>query len=115
MPELRALLKEITPRRADSLALLLEPPADGAHGADGAELALPARLDRLVALAHWVTSEGRAGLEAMAQATTLGRLGSEEDMAAAAVYLASRASDFVTGVAVPVDGGYAVSERLLHD
>jgi 2-deoxy-D-gluconate 3-dehydrogenase len=28
------------------------------------------------------------------------------------VFLASRASDFVTGVALPVDGGYSVADRL---
>ncbi|MBL8114395.1 MAG: hypothetical protein JNK60_16060, partial [Acidobacteria bacterium] len=59
MADLRALLKEISPRRAGSLAPLLEPPADGV------ELPLPARLDRLVALTHAVTREGRAGLEAL--------------------------------------------------
>ncbi|MBI2320715.1 MAG: hypothetical protein HYU88_01095 [Chloroflexi bacterium] len=29
-------------------------------------------------------------------------------------FLASPASRFVTGTAVPIDGGYAVAERLLH-
>ncbi len=37
-----------------------------------------------------------------------GRWGIEEDMAGVAVFLASPASDFVTGTAIPVDGGYAV-------
>jgi 2-dehydro-3-deoxy-D-gluconate 5-dehydrogenase len=36
------------------------------------------------------------------------RWGKPEDLAGAAVFLASRASDFVTGVALPVDGGYSV-------
>lgn len=39
----------------------------------------------------------------------LGRWARPEDMAGTAVWLASRASDYVTGVAVPVDGGYSVS------
>ena len=40
--------------------------------------------------------------------TPEGRWGIEEDMAGVAVFLASPASDFVTGTAIPVDGGYAV-------
>jgi 2-deoxy-D-gluconate 3-dehydrogenase len=40
--------------------------------------------------------------------TPQGRWGQPEDLAGAAVFLASRASDFVTGVALPVDGGYSV-------
>ena len=36
-----------------------------------------------------------------------GRWASPDDMAGTAVWLASRASDYVTGVAVAVDGGYA--------
>jgi 2-deoxy-D-gluconate 3-dehydrogenase len=41
--------------------------------------------------------------------TPQGRWGEPEDLAGVAVFLASRASDFVTGVAVTVDGGYSVS------
>ena len=37
-----------------------------------------------------------------------GRWGEPEDLAGVAVFLASKASDFVTGVALPVDGGYSV-------
>ncbi len=39
--------------------------------------------------------------------TPAGRWGTAEDHAGIAVFLASRASDFVTGAAIPVDGGYA--------
>jgi 2-deoxy-D-gluconate 3-dehydrogenase len=35
------------------------------------------------------------------------RWGTPEDMAGIAVFLAGPASDFVTGTAIPVDGGYA--------
>ncbi len=35
-----------------------------------------------------------------------GRWGEPEEMAGTAVFLASAASDYVTGVAIPVDGGY---------
>jgi 2-deoxy-D-gluconate 3-dehydrogenase len=41
--------------------------------------------------------------------TPQGRWGEPEDVAGVAVFLASRAADFVTGVAIPVDGGYSVS------
>ncbi|QEH37130.1 2-dehydro-3-deoxy-D-gluconate 5-dehydrogenase [Aquisphaera giovannonii] len=38
-----------------------------------------------------------------------GRWARPEDMAGTAVWLASRASDYVTGVAIPVDGGYSAA------
>jgi 2-deoxy-D-gluconate 3-dehydrogenase len=37
-----------------------------------------------------------------------GRWGVGDDMAGVAVFLASRASDYVTGTAIPVDGGYSI-------
>jgi len=40
--------------------------------------------------------------------TPSGRWGEPDDLAGTAVYMASRASDFVTGAAVPVDGGFSV-------
>lgn len=39
--------------------------------------------------------------------TPAGRWGSPDDVAGAAVFFASAASDFVTGTALPVDGGYS--------
>ena len=39
--------------------------------------------------------------------TPLGRWGKPEDLAGIAVFLASSASDFITGTAIPVDGGYS--------
>jgi 2-deoxy-D-gluconate 3-dehydrogenase len=35
-----------------------------------------------------------------------GRWGEPEELAGTAVFLASRASNYVTGIALPVDGGY---------
>ena len=40
--------------------------------------------------------------------TPAGRWGTPADLAGIAVFLASPASDFVTGTAIPVDGGYAI-------
>ena len=40
--------------------------------------------------------------------TPAGRWGAPTDLAGIAVFLASRASDFITGAAIPVDGGYSV-------
>jgi 2-dehydro-3-deoxy-D-gluconate 5-dehydrogenase len=39
--------------------------------------------------------------------TPAGRWGTIDDMSGIAVFLASPASDFVTGAAIPVDGGFA--------
>jgi len=41
--------------------------------------------------------------------TPVGRWGTPEDLAGTAIYLATAASNFITGVALPVDGGYSVS------
>jgi NAD(P)-dependent dehydrogenase (short-subunit alcohol dehydrogenase family) len=43
--------------------------------------------------------------EDIAAATPLGRIGVPDDMAGVAIYLASRASAYVTGAVIPVDGG----------
>lgn len=42
----------------------------------------------------------------MAAQIPVGRIGEEEDMAAAAIYLASRAGDYVVGSTLTVDGGW---------
>src|SRR6185295_6961725 len=39
--------------------------------------------------------------------TPAGRWGDIDDFAGIAVFLASRASDFLTGAAIPLDGGYS--------
>ena len=38
----------------------------------------------------------------------MGRLGTAEEMAAVAVYLASDESDFTTGITISPDGGFAL-------
>jgi 2-deoxy-D-gluconate 3-dehydrogenase len=45
--------------------------------------------------------------ERVVMRTPEGRWGRPEDLSGVAVFLASAASDFVTGVAIPVDGGYS--------
>jgi 2-deoxy-D-gluconate 3-dehydrogenase len=39
--------------------------------------------------------------------TPAGRWGAPEDLAGVAVFLSSSSSDFITGAAIPVDGGYS--------
>jgi 2-deoxy-D-gluconate 3-dehydrogenase len=45
----------------------------------------------------------------VARHVPFGRIGTDEDMAAAAIYLASRAGDYVVGATIPVDGGIALA------
>jgi dihydroanticapsin dehydrogenase len=46
---------------------------------------------------------------AFAAMAPMNRIGRPEEIAAAAVFLASPASSFITGIALPVDGGYTAS------
>ena len=51
-----------------------------------------------------------AGLhERVIARTAAGRWGQPKDLAGVAVFLASAASDFLTGTAIPVDGGYSIA------
>jgi 2-deoxy-D-gluconate 3-dehydrogenase len=47
--------------------------------------------------------------------TPAGRWGNPQDLVGLAILLASAASDFMTGTAIPVDGGYSVADRFLYD
>jgi len=59
-----------------------------------------------------LSAEGKRDIpglkEGVITRTPAGRWGDPVDLAGTAVFLASPASDFVTGVGIPVDGGYAV-------
>jgi 2-deoxy-D-gluconate 3-dehydrogenase len=58
-----------------------------------------------------LTDRGRVATpdlqEKIVARTPAGRWGKPEDLAGAAVFLCSSAADFITGAAVPVDGGYS--------
>lgn len=45
-------------------------------------------------------------MEAIVKRTPMGRIGTLDEMVGAAVYLASDAAKFVTGITIPVDGGF---------
>lgn len=49
------------------------------------------------------TAEGK---KMVSSAIPLGRIGSADDMIGLSTFLASAASDYVTGVSIPLDGGY---------
>jgi 2-deoxy-D-gluconate 3-dehydrogenase len=62
----------------------------------------------------WITTDMTAAAQSgpfhdeIITRTPAGRFGKPEEMAGAAIFLASHASDFVTGSVVYVDGGYAI-------
>ena len=57
------------------------------------------------AFASTMNKDARDHGEEVAQRIPLGRIGTPEDMAGAAIYLASRAGDYVVGSTLIVDGG----------
>jgi len=60
-----------------------------------------------------LTRRGRVELEGLNERvlarTPVGRWGEPKELQGTAIYLASAASNFVTGVALPVDGGYSIN------
>jgi NAD(P)-dependent dehydrogenase (short-subunit alcohol dehydrogenase family) len=61
------------------------------------------------AFASDMNRDARDHGEAVARRIPMGRIGTDEDMAAAAIYLASRAGDYVVGATIPVDGGVSMA------
>ena len=59
-------------------------------------------------MTEWMLDNFQAEIEA---ACPLGRIGSPEDMAGVALYLASRAGAYVNGTVIPVDGGTWLNGR----
>ena len=62
------------------------------------------------AFASDMNRDARDHGEAVAKRIPMRRIGTDEDMAAAAIYLASRAGDYVVGATLPVDGGVALAD-----
>jgi 2-deoxy-D-gluconate 3-dehydrogenase len=50
--------------------------------------------------------------EAVRQRTPAGRWGEPNDLVGAAIFLASTASDYISGTVLTVDGGYVASDGL---
>jgi 2-deoxy-D-gluconate 3-dehydrogenase len=61
------------------------------------------------AFASSMNRAARDHADVVAKAIPQGRIGRDDDMAAVAIYLASRAGDYVVGVTIPVDGGVAMA------
>jgi NAD(P)-dependent dehydrogenase (short-subunit alcohol dehydrogenase family) len=56
-----------------------------------------------------MNTTARDHADQVASRTPAGRIGRDEDMAGVAIYLASRAGDFVVGEHIAVDGGVTLS------
>ncbi|HEY1927153.1 MAG TPA: SDR family oxidoreductase [Caulobacteraceae bacterium] len=62
------------------------------------------------AFASDMNRDARDHADAVARRIPSRRIGTDEDMAAAAIYLASRAGDYVVGETIAVDGGVALAQ-----
>lgn len=67
---------------------------------------VPTELVRRTLIERSVAGTPEEALEAAARSYPMRRLGDPEDVAQAVVYLASTESAWITGTAIPVDGGY---------
>jgi NAD(P)-dependent dehydrogenase (short-subunit alcohol dehydrogenase family) len=76
------------------------------HAAQGirANTLSPGAVETRRMLQRWTTMEEARSV--MAPKHVLGRLGQPDEIARAAVYLASEASAFMTGADLLIDGGY---------
>eukprot|EP01052_Picozoa_sp_SAG31_P035173 SAG31_NODE_4210_length_3469_cov_11.547774_2_plen_235_part_00 len=71
----------------------------------------------------WILTRGEQQFMSVAEITAMANsalplgIGLPEDVAKAAVYLASRDADYVNGITLPVDGGFSISQRVpnMHD
>jgi 2-deoxy-D-gluconate 3-dehydrogenase len=61
------------------------------------------------AFASSMNRAARDHADVVSKAVPQGRIGRDEDMAGVAIYLASRAGDYVVGATIPVDGGVALA------
>lgn len=72
-------------------------------------------------LPGWFETDMSGGLaensrgEEIRRKTPAGRWGNPEDLVGTGVFLASPASDFVTGTCITVDGGYAITDLNVHE
>lgn len=68
---------------------------------------------------HWTPMtrflKGTPKAEQIRRKTPARRWGDAEDVVGTAIFLAAPASDFVTGVAIPVDGGYSITDQFLTE
>jgi NAD(P)-dependent dehydrogenase (short-subunit alcohol dehydrogenase family) len=78
----------------------------GAHGINVNAIAPTVFRSELTAWMYEAEGPGQAVREAMLSRIPLGRLGEPADFAGSVIFLSSRASDFITGQILYVDGGY---------
>lgn len=69
----------------------------------------------LIASARQLESMGAEGVEAVGASTPVGRAGTPEEVAHAALFLASPMSGYITGTNIIVDGGFVLSHSDLAD
>ena len=78
----------------------------------------PGPIDTKMLNSHWVNlppEEAKKQKEAMAKMTPMGRIGEPDEIAGAAVYLASDASSYTTGAEIVIDGGFLQVTVMLED